>query len=76
MLRDLVEQRLDNPGVVGLMLESHINEGNQTLGPDPSRLEYGVSITDACIGWDETERIVREAHARLRAAGADRLSGR
>ena len=68
VLRDLVEQRLDNPGVVGLMLESHINEGNQTLGPDPSRLEYGVSITDACIGWDETERIIREAHARLGTA--------
>ena len=74
VLRDLVEQRLINDGVVGLMLESHLNEGNQTLGPDPSMLRYGVSITDACIGWDETERIIREAHARLASGVPDRAS--
>ena len=46
------------------MLESNIKEGNQSLG-DPSALEYGVSITDACIGWEETEEIIRSAHARM-----------
>ena len=65
VLRDLIAQRLSNDGVVGLMLESHLSEGNQTLGPDPSMLKHGVSITDACIGWEETDRIIREAHAEL-----------
>lgn len=65
VLRDLIRQRMSNAGVVGLMLESHLSEGNQTLGPDPEILKHGVSITDACIGWEETDRIIREAHAEL-----------
>ena len=60
----VLEQRASNPGVVGLMLESNIREGSQSLG-GPSELDYGVSITDACIGWPETEELVRSAHARL-----------
>ncbi len=60
----LLDQRATNPGIVGLMLESNIKEGNQSLG-EPSDLEYGVSITDACIGWEETEEIIRAAHGRL-----------
>ena len=65
VLRDLVQQRLNNGGVVGLMLESHLGEGNQTLGADRSKLRYGVSITDACIGWDETDSVIRDAHRQL-----------
>ena len=44
------------------MMESNINPGNQKLGDDPSMLEYGVSITDACIGWDETDTLLRWAY--------------
>ena len=62
----LLEQRTGNPGIVGLMLESNINEGNQSL-KDPSQLDYGVSITDACIGWDETEELVKSACRQLMA---------
>ena len=58
---DLMKQRTTNPGLVGLMLESNIAEGSQSLG-DPSELEYGVSITDACIGWDQTDELVRSAY--------------
>lgn len=59
---DAVSQRLDgNKGIIGCMLESHLNPGNQTLGSDPSILQYGVSITDACIGWQETESLLVEA---------------
>ena len=36
------------------MLESHLNEGNQNMKSDTKNLKYGVSITDECIGWDET----------------------
>ncbi len=48
--------------IVGLMLESHLNEGQQKLVP---QLEYGVSITDGCIGFDTTAEIIKEAHIRL-----------
>ncbi|TEU19183.1 MAG: 3-deoxy-7-phosphoheptulonate synthase, partial [Gammaproteobacteria bacterium] len=44
--------------IFGVMIESHINEGNQPVGPLES-LEYGVSITDSCIGWDDTENLLK-----------------
>lgn len=54
---------LDHPdGFLGLMLESHINEGKQPLSED---LKFGVSITDACIGWEETEKLLMNCHERL-----------
>ena len=60
--RDLIAQRqAGNADILGCMLESHLFPGNQTLGDDPSELKYGVSITDACIGWEETERLLTEA---------------
>jgi 3-deoxy-7-phosphoheptulonate synthase len=43
----------------GMMLESFIHEGNQPLPHPPTNLQYGVSITDACIGWDETAELLR-----------------
>ena len=52
-----------------LSLSEH-NEGNQSLGDDPSELAYGVSITDACIGWEETEKLLIEAHEALSDVGA------
>jgi 3-deoxy-7-phosphoheptulonate synthase len=48
------------------MLESNLFEGNQKLG-DPKELRYGVSITDACLGWDATASGLREAALRLSA---------
>jgi 3-deoxy-7-phosphoheptulonate synthase len=65
VFRDAIRQRnAGNGGVIGVMLESHLNEGNQSLG-DPADLKYGVSITDACINWETTEELLREAHANL-----------
>jgi 3-deoxy-7-phosphoheptulonate synthase len=54
-------------GISGVMVESFLVAGRQDLG-DPSRLVYGQSITDACIGWDETESVLGElaAAARMR----------
>ncbi|MDE2695407.1 MAG: 3-deoxy-7-phosphoheptulonate synthase [Chloroflexota bacterium] len=69
--RDLLAQRAGgDPGIVGLMLESHLFEGKQSLGDDPADLRYGVSITDACIGWDETVELLREAAAVIREPAA------
>ncbi len=66
--RDVLEQRMEGcRAVAGLMLESNLLPGNQTLGDDPSKLKYGISITDACIGWDETEQLLLEAHYRLKS---------
>ncbi len=60
--RDVIKQRADgNRGIVGLMLESHLNAGNQSLNGDRSTLKYGVSITDPCVDWVTTEELLREA---------------
>ena len=61
--RSVVAQRAaGNKGLIGLMLESYLHEGNQ---PVSAEMQYGVSITDACVNWETTERILREAHQRL-----------
>jgi 3-deoxy-7-phosphoheptulonate synthase len=54
-----------NKYIKAVMIESNINEGNQSLCDDKSKLKYGVSITDKCIDWGTTERIIKEAAARL-----------
>src|SRR5262245_22987823 len=62
----VIEQRAHGNGnLIGAMLESNLEEGRQDLTADVSRLRRGVSITDACIGWSETERLLREAWDRL-----------
>jgi 3-deoxy-7-phosphoheptulonate synthase len=63
---DVLDQRLaGNDTVIGMMLESNLRAGNQPLAADPAALEYGVSITDGCIGWDETESLILSAHEKL-----------
>jgi len=54
-----------NQSIIGLMLESHLNNGNQKLGPEPDTLQYGVSITDACIDWNTTETLLANIAAEL-----------
>jgi 3-deoxy-7-phosphoheptulonate synthase len=48
-----------NASVFGLMMESYLEAGNQPVPEDPGRLAYGVSITDKCMDWGTTERLVR-----------------
>ena len=68
VLKDVVHQVLDgNRAIKGVMLESNLFEGQQKLGA-LSDLRYGVSITDACLGWDTTAACLREAGDRLRSA--------
>lgn len=61
----LAQRRAGNAALIGMMLESNLFEGNQKLGDDPRSLQYGVSITDACVGWDETERLLRAAYEQM-----------
>lgn len=64
--RDVIAQRITgNHNIIGLMLESNLHPGSQKLTSDPSLLHYGVSITDGCIGWDETETLILEANEKL-----------
>jgi len=61
---DVLEQRLlGDRSLIGMMLESHLFEGCQPLS---TSLKYGVSITDGCLGWEATERLLRGAAQRLR----------
>ena len=67
--RSVVEQRVGgNETLVGLMLESNLFEGNQKFSGDPSSLAYGVSITDECISWEATERLVLWAAEKIAGA--------
>ena len=59
--RDVAAQiTAGNQSIIGLMIESNIDEGNQPLTQDRTALRYGVSVTDACIGWEQTELLLRE----------------
>lgn len=62
-----------NRSIIGLMVESNIAAGRQPLAP-PAELVYGVSITDACMGWTDTAAMLRALAARLRRPLARRLA--
>lgn len=66
VLNELVDRKVTNQKEIsGFMLESNLFEGNQKIPENLAELKYGVSITDACVGWEETEKILREAHSKL-----------
>jgi 3-deoxy-7-phosphoheptulonate synthase len=58
----LAMRKHGNTQMIGMMVESNIFEGKQSLITDLSALQYGVSITDACVGWDETVDMLEEAY--------------
>ncbi|WP_199609158.1 3-deoxy-7-phosphoheptulonate synthase [Flocculibacter collagenilyticus] len=57
-----------NDSIVGLMLESHLCAGNQSIPEDKTKLRYGISITDACIDWDTTTTLLEALHKKLKEA--------
>ena len=64
VFEDVLEQRLSgNTSLIGMMIESHLFDGCQALG---ETLQYGVSVTDGCLGWEGTEQLLRRAVDRLR----------
>ncbi len=56
-----------NDKILGMMIESHLEEGSQHLSESPSELNYAVSITDPCLGWVETENLIRSAAESLKS---------
>jgi len=64
--KDIINQiKEGNEDIVGFMLESNINEGNQKLCENISDLKPGVSITDECISLETTEKIILDAYEKL-----------
>lgn len=55
--QNIIKQIPKNKKILGTMLESFLQEGNQTL-IDPKLLRYGLSITDPCLGWQDTEKLI------------------
>jgi 3-deoxy-7-phosphoheptulonate synthase len=55
-----------NKSLVGLMIESNLKAGNQSIPDNRDDLEYGVSVTDGCIDWETTERCLREMRDKLK----------
>lgn len=70
VLHDCMTQLMNgNKSICGIMLESNINAGNQKIPADLAELKYGVSVTDACIDWATTDRILKQAADDLRKMG-------
>jgi len=62
-----------NRSIIGLMIESNINWGNQPIPDNPADLKYGVSVTDACIDWATTEETILDIRDGIRRAVEGRL---
>jgi 3-deoxy-7-phosphoheptulonate synthase len=66
VFRDCAHQiREGNRSIVGLMMESNLYAGNQAIPDDLAQLKYGVSVTDACVGWEATEETLLRARDEL-----------
>ena len=66
VLENVIQQIVDgNTSIVGVMLESNLYEGNQPMSGKREELKYGVSVTDKCISWDETEKSILAAYQKL-----------
>jgi 3-deoxy-7-phosphoheptulonate synthase len=74
VMADIVNQvRLGNKSLVGVMIESNIEAGNQSIPGDLSQLKYGCSVTDGCVDWATTEKMIRDAAIMLRDVLPERL---
>ena len=61
VMKNVANQIIDgNKSIIGLMVESNINAGNQSITDDLGELKYGVSVTDKCVDWSTTEDMIKE----------------
>jgi 3-deoxy-7-phosphoheptulonate synthase len=68
VMSDVIQQiKHGNQSLVGVMIESNIVAGNQPIPSDLTQLKYGCSVTDGCIGWDDTVTMLKNAHKELLA---------
>jgi 3-deoxy-7-phosphoheptulonate synthase len=74
VMHDVAHQIIEgNRSIVGVMLESNLHAGNQPIPADLRQLAYGVSVTDACIDWSTTEKLLRDTRSKLKDALPARL---
>jgi 3-deoxy-7-phosphoheptulonate synthase len=67
--QNVIQQIIDgNRSIIGLMLESNLEAGNQKIPADLSELRYGVSVTDGCIDWETTESLLLDIASRVAPA--------
>ncbi len=72
----LAQRAAGNGDLVGMMLESNLAEGKQAIPADLKDLQYGVSLTDSCVGWEATAELLAEAYNTRQRSGETVLSGR
>ena len=65
VFHNVLKQSIQNKSIIGAMLESNLFAGNQKFPQAKDKLQYGVSITDGCIDWESTEKLLRDAYAEL-----------
>ncbi|MBS1157993.1 MAG: 3-deoxy-7-phosphoheptulonate synthase [Proteobacteria bacterium] len=74
VMADIVNQiRNGNRSLLGVMIESNIVAGNQAIPADLSQLKYGCSVTDGCVDWETTEKMIRDAAVLLRDILPERI---
>lgn len=68
--------RAGERSIIGVMIESNINEGNQKVPPEgPSGLKRGVSITDACVNWESTVEVLESLAESIRERRKTAVNG-
>jgi 3-deoxy-7-phosphoheptulonate synthase len=67
VMENIIDQVLaGNRSIIGMMIESNLEAGKQSIPEDLSQLKYGVSVTDGCIDWETTEAAIREMRNKLK----------
>jgi 3-deoxy-7-phosphoheptulonate synthase len=66
VVSDVGQQIADgSTSLFGIMIESNLFAGNQSIPDDLSQMQYGVSVTDGCIDWAETENVLRKLREQI-----------
>ena len=61
----LARRKAGTAAIMGMLVESNLNEGSQPIPADLSTLRYGVSVTDECVSWETTERMLRSVKSEV-----------
>lgn len=61
----IAQRAAGDMSLIGMMVESYLKEGSQPMKKNLAELQYGISITDECISWETTERMLRHGHDEL-----------
>jgi len=71
----LMQIKSGNRSIIGIMLESYINAGNQSIKLFHKKIQYGISVTDACIDWDSTDKLLRKLHNEIQLIPSRTIRG-